>query len=397
MTTQLIANAAPGRDTLDDVPLSASVASFWRRCLVATQSWQDPEADLAALQLPLGSTIVTASSGCNALSYLTAQPAQIYAVDRNEAHLALLKLRLTGLRAFSSYEEFWQFFGEAASPANARLYAERLRPLLDTATRAYWDGCSILGRSRHRYFTDGFHRHGFIGRAIGIAHLVAHIAGIDCEALLTAPPDGPKRPDALNRLNRLFHSAPMRWLAGSTASLFRLGLLPRPLKGSAHLEELLLQRLLRLINAQDSGSNYFAWQVLRRSYQGPGDRCLPSYLQRRQFTTMRNGAGVVIPVCADLTRFLDSLPAREVDAIALQDAQDWMTSSDITALWNAIDRVGSERVCVIFRTAGTSSPLASNMLAASTGVWQRDEERSAIGSELDRCGLYGGFHCYVRG
>src|ERR1700755_3115761 len=72
-----------------------------------------PEAALAALRLPLGSTIVTISSGgCNALSYLTAQPAQIYAVDLNEAHLSLLKLKLAGIRAFSKYSEFWQFFGE---------------------------------------------------------------------------------------------------------------------------------------------------------------------------------------------------------------------------------------------------------------------------------------------
>jgi S-adenosylmethionine-diacylglycerol 3-amino-3-carboxypropyl transferase len=70
----------------------------------------------------VGSTIVTISSGgCNALSYLTAQPAQVYAVDLNEAHLSLLKLKLAGLRACSNYAEFWQFFGEAASPSNSDL------------------------------------------------------------------------------------------------------------------------------------------------------------------------------------------------------------------------------------------------------------------------------------
>ena len=92
--------------------------AFWFRRLVYTQIWEDPEADLAALRLPVGSTIVTISSGgCNALSYLTAQPAQVYAVDLNEAHLSLLKLKLAGLRACSNYAEFWQFFGEAASPS----------------------------------------------------------------------------------------------------------------------------------------------------------------------------------------------------------------------------------------------------------------------------------------
>ena len=131
------------------------------------------------------STIVTISSGgCNALSYLTARPAQVYAVDLNEAHLSLLQLKLAGLRAFSGYAEFWQFFGEAASVANPALYRDRLRPVLDADTRAYWDRLNIIGRPRHAYFTDGFYRHGMLGRFIGLAHVLAKLARIDLAALL---------------------------------------------------------------------------------------------------------------------------------------------------------------------------------------------------------------------
>ncbi|MEV9449075.1 DUF3419 family protein, partial [Klebsiella pneumoniae] len=95
------------------------------------------------------------------------------------------------------------------------------------------------------------------------------------------------------------------------------------------------------------------------TYSGPDDRCLPPYLQRRHFARMRNGVGVVIPVQTGVAQFLDTLPAREVDAVALLDAQDSMTAEDIQALWTSIDRAGSERVRVVFRTAGTISPLAS--------------------------------------
>jgi len=126
MSAQLIADAVRNGDAQTESTIWDRVYAFWLRRLVYTQIWEDPEADLAALQLPLGSTIVTISSGgCNALSYLTAQPAQVYAVDPNEAHLALLKLKLAGIRAFSRYSDFWQFFGEAASPANAQLYHDR--------------------------------------------------------------------------------------------------------------------------------------------------------------------------------------------------------------------------------------------------------------------------------
>src|ERR1700754_4953777 len=106
MSSQPIANAVRNSRTMDEATIWDRIFEFWFRRLVYTQIWEDPEADLAALQLPLGSTIVTISSGgCNALSYLTAQPAQVYAVDPNEAHLSLLKLKLAGLRGLSSYND----------------------------------------------------------------------------------------------------------------------------------------------------------------------------------------------------------------------------------------------------------------------------------------------------
>src|ERR1700744_1642374 len=114
MSTQLVANATRNGGAWHGDTVWDRIVGSWLRPLVYTQIWEDPEADLAALQLPLGSTIVTMSSGgCNALSYLTAQPAQVYAVHPNPAHLSLLKLKLAGVRALSRYSEFWQFFGEA--------------------------------------------------------------------------------------------------------------------------------------------------------------------------------------------------------------------------------------------------------------------------------------------
>ena len=400
MNTQLIADAVRNSRGEGEATVWDRLFAFWFRRLVYTQIWEDPVADLAALQLPLGSTIVTISSGgCNALSYLTARPAQVYAVDLNEAHLSLLKLKLAGIRALSGYADFWQFFGEAASPANAGLYRERLRPLLDAEARAYWDKRNIVGRPRHAFFTDGFYRHGMLGRFIGLAHLLAKVAGIDLSALLNGEPDSRQRIEALNRLDRMFHSPLARLITGTPALLFSLGIPPQQralLGGDAPLNEVLHQRLLRLINGHPNETNYFAWQALHRAYPGPGDRCLPPYLQACQFERMRNGAGLIIPVHANLRRFLESLPAREVDAVILLDSQDWMAPEEICALWNAIDRTGSDNVRVIFRTAGVESPLESAELASLRQIWHRDEERSAVGFAQDRSGIYGGFHCYGR-
>src|SRR6201996_5226980 len=250
MNSQLIAGAVHNSRIDEDATVLERLYAFWCRRLVYTQIWEDPVADLAALRLGVGSTIVTiASGGCNALSYLVARPAQVYAVDLNEAHLALRKLKIAGLRAFSDYSDFWQFFGAANSPANSELYRERLRPLLDTKARNYWDKRNIIGRPRHAYFTDGFYRHGMLGRFIGFAHFVAKFAGIDPESLLNDKPDAPARIEALERLQRAFHSPLVRLITATPALLFSLGIprRQRVLLGGAPLNEVLHTRLLRLI------------------------------------------------------------------------------------------------------------------------------------------------------
>jgi S-adenosylmethionine-diacylglycerol 3-amino-3-carboxypropyl transferase len=400
MNTHLIAEAVRNSRHHSESTVWDRVFAVWFRRLVYTQIWEDPEADLAALQLPVGSSIVTISSGgCNALSYLTARPAQVYAVDLNEAHLALLKLKIAGLRALPHYADFWRFFGEGASASNAGLYRDRLRPILDASARHFWDERDFRGRPRYGYFTDGFYRHGTLGHFIGFAHRLARFANIDLAALLTDDRDSAARQDALHRLDRLFHSRLARLITRTPALLFSLGIPPRQrslLGGEASLNEVLHQRLLRLIDVYPNDTNYFAWQALQRRYSGPIDQCLPLYLQQRQFERMRTGAGLIIPVHANLRVFLESLPAREVDAVVLLDSQDWMAADEIRGLWDAIDRAGKDTVRVIFRTAGEASPLDDPKLAPLMQTWQRDAERSAVGFERDRSGIYGGFHCYVR-
>ncbi len=170
---------------------------------------------------------------------------------------------------------------------------------------------------------------------------------------------------------------------------------------------MLHQRLLRLINGHPNETNYFAWQALHRSYPGPGDRCLPPYLQRRQYSRMRDGAGLIIPVHANLRQFLENLPARELDAVILLDSQDWMAADEIAALWNAIDRTGSDGVRVIFRTAGTDSPLEGAELAGLRQIWRRGRRaqrhrlragslRESMAASTATSGADFGFRCPFR-
>lgn len=400
MNTHLITDAVRNSRASEEAGIWDRLFAFWFRRLVYTQIWEDPEADLAALQLAPGATIVTISSGgCNALSYLAAKPAKIYAVDLNEAHLSLLKLKLAGLRALPDYAQFWQFFGEGSSPANAKLYDFRLRPVLDAEARGYWDERDIRGRPRSNYFTDGFYRHGALGRFIGFAHQLAKIFRIDLAALLQDDATSPARQAAMKKLHGLFHSRFARTITRMPALLFSLGIPPQQrelLGGGQPLNEVLYQRLMALIDVHPNQTNYFAWQALARRYPGPGDICLPLYLQQSRFADMQRAAARVTPVHANLRVFLEAQPARQVNAVVLLDSQDWMAPEEIRALWNAIDRAGHDDVRVIFRTAGAESPLDGPELSSLQATWQRDDAASATALAADRSGIYGGFHLYRR-
>ena len=90
--------------------------TFAFRGLVYAQIWEDPAVDMEALAIQPDSRVVTiASGGCNALSYLTANPQSITAVDLNTAHVALNKLKLAAARHLPDHDSFRRFFGGSGS------------------------------------------------------------------------------------------------------------------------------------------------------------------------------------------------------------------------------------------------------------------------------------------
>ncbi|RRB47734.1 DUF3419 family protein, partial [Escherichia coli] len=117
--------------------------------LVYAQIWEDPAVDMEALAIAPDSHVVTiASGGCNVLSYLTANPRAITAVDLNTAHIALNKLKVVAARHLPDYDAFHRFFAQANSRDNVRAYRTYIRPHLDETTLAYWEGRDIIGRRR---------------------------------------------------------------------------------------------------------------------------------------------------------------------------------------------------------------------------------------------------------
>jgi S-adenosylmethionine-diacylglycerol 3-amino-3-carboxypropyl transferase len=370
--------------------------------LVYPQIWEDPLVDMAALRIRPDDHIVTiASGGCNVLSYLTADPARITAVDLNGAHIALNRLKLCALKNLPDHEAFFSFFGRADSAANVAAYETRLRPALDPDSRAYWDGRGIGVRRRIQGFSDNFYRHGLLGRFIGVGHLLARLYGVDLGALLKAETLEEQRAVFDKQLGPVIDKRFVRWLTRQPASLYGLGIPPsqyRALSGDSPdgIAAVLKQRIERLACGFPIRDNYFAWQAFGRRYAPGANPSVPPYLQREHFDALRVRADRVRLHHGPMTAFLDEAPAESLDCYVLLDAQDWMSDADLTALWTQILRTARPGARVIFRTAADERLLPGRVPQSILDAFVYD---AALCRELgakDRSSIYGAFHLYTK-
>jgi S-adenosylmethionine-diacylglycerol 3-amino-3-carboxypropyl transferase len=370
---------------------------------VYNQIWEDPDVDMQALALKPEHRIVTiASGGCNVLNYLAADPARIIAVDLNSNHVALTRLKLAALKELPCYEDFFRFFGSARDKANAEAYDHFLSDKLDAETRAYWDKRMPLRGRRINMFARDLYRFGLLGRFIGILHAVARMHGKKLDAIVEARTPDEQRAAFDRLIAPLFDSRPVRMLSKWPVSLYALGIPPAQydelVAGSeADPAAVLRQRVEKLACDFPMERNYFAWQAFARGYDTENREAVPGYLREDVYDAIRVRADRVEVHHASMIDFLAAQPAGSLHRYVLLDAQDWMTPDVLAQLWTEIGRTAhANDARVIFRTAGSDTPLPRKLPAELLAPWAYLEEESARLHAQDRSSIYGGFHIYAR-
>lgn len=370
------------------------------RGLVYPQIWEDPAVDMKAMAIEPHHHIVTISSGgCNALSYLTANPAKVTAVDLSPAHVALVNLKLAGLRHLPDWTSFYRFFGEANAPSNLHDYAEFLRDELDGETRKYWESRLPTGQMRLSRFANNLYAKGALGKFIGLGHVFARLAGVRLGDYLHCKTLVEQRRFFESEIAPIFENRTVRYLCSHRIALFGLGIPPsqyEALSGGENMAVVLKGRLEKLACCFALADNYFAWQAFGRSYAPGGKGPVPPYLAADNFTSLKARADRVVMLHASLTETLSRQPAGSVDRFVLLDAQDWMTDRQLNALWSAIAHAARPNARVIFRTAGQATILPGRVEAALLGSWDYLEQESQALTREDRSAIYGGFHVYQR-
>jgi S-adenosylmethionine-diacylglycerol 3-amino-3-carboxypropyl transferase len=368
--------------------------------LVYPQIWEDPVVDMTAMEIaPHHHIVAIASGGCNVMSYLTASPARITAVDLNRAHVALTRLKLAGAAHFQHWATFHRFFAEANDRVNLMLYHEFLKPGIDAETRRYWEGRNRLGRVRIGSFTSNIYRKGLLGRFISASHWISKAYGSNLARLLDCATMEEQRRVFNQEVAPLFQKRLVTWAINRRVSLYGLGIPPAQyaaLSGGRPMTQVLRERLEHLACGFPVRSNYFAWQAFGRCYAPEVDGSRPPYLESRNFAAVKANAGRVSVLQASLTDVLNGMQPASADRFVLLDAQDWMDDAQLNALWSAMSRTSTKGARAIFRTAGEKTILPGRVAPHVLDRWRYLEDRSRELGMQDRSSIYGGFHIYER-
>jgi S-adenosylmethionine-diacylglycerol 3-amino-3-carboxypropyl transferase len=396
---KLVSKAVVRHDAGAGAKLLDKAFAFAFKGLVYAQIWEDPVVDMAALAIRPDSRIVTiASGGCNALSYLTADPQAITAVDLNGAHLALNRLKIAAVRYLPDYAHLHRLCAEADHPANVETYRKLLAPHLDEATQRYWEGRDLVGRRRIKGFSSGIYKRGLLGNFIGFAHFFAKLYKIDPREILEAETLEEQRRVFEEKFSPIFDRRFVRWLTDRPASLFGLGIPPAQydaLAGDARMADVLRRRLEKLACDFPVNDNYFAWQAFGRGYGRGPEHPLPPYLQEENFDLVRKRIDRLDVRQINFIDHLAAQPDASLDRYVLLDAQDWMDDAVLTRLWNEITRTARMGARVLFRTAAEPTLLPGRVPDAILSRWHYAEAESRMFTEADRSSIYGGVHLYV--
>lgn len=401
MTVQpknIISNAVVRKEASTKDKLLDKAFAFAFNGLVYAQIWEDPVVDMEGLAIEPDSRVMCIASGsCNALSYLTANPAQVTAVDLNRAHVALGQLKITAVKHLPSYDRFRRFFAHADHGENTAVYKTMIAPHLDPVSRKYWETRDITGRKRISYFTKGLYKKGLLGNFIGVAHIFAKLYKIDLTKLLKAETLEEQRAVFETELAPVFDKKFVRWVTDQPASLFGLGIPPaqfEELAGDERMAEVLRRRLEKLACDFEIKDNYFAWQAFGRGYDRDEAATLPPYLQRENWGTMRERIDRLDVKRANMVQWIGDQEEGSMDRFVLLDAQDWMNDAQLDELWGLITRASRPGARVLFRTAAEPSLLPGRLDDAILSKWRYLEEQSADLTSRDRSSIYGGVHLY---
>ncbi len=381
----------------------------WFDAFVYNQIWEDPRVDLEALKLDRDARVLTISSGgCNALNYLLENPESITAIDLNRNHIFLLNLKKAAIQTLPGHAEFFEFFGVGKCKRAEELYKKHIADALDADTRKFWESETLFGKisngKRIRYFENGgLYEHSRNGYFLRFFHRLAKLHRCSPEKILTARSPEEQLEIYEKEIQPFFDSMFVNAVGRMPVTLFGLGIPPqqydelkKDLAEKTSVIDIYRERAKKLAVGYPIEENYFAWQGFGRKYDTDRCRALPEYLKEENYLALKKNLGNLLSKIGSVTEEIHDCDAGTYNRFVFLDAQDWMNKDALNELWTLIAEKGGTGSRVIFRTAGSKSPLTDALPADLLEQFRYDEAESRWLFERDRASIYGGFHLYVK-
>ena len=405
---QLVLGAVKQKEVSKKQSALQKLFAVWFDAFVYNQIWEDPRVDIEALKIDPQSRILTISSGgCNALNYLVEKPESVTAVDLNRHHIFLLNLKIAAIKHLPAHEEFFMLFGEGRGKENLENYKNYLAQNLDAETRKFWETGSfpgnLLGRRRIDFFDrDGIYEHSRNGYFLRFFHRFARVLGCKTDEVVKAKSISEQEEFFDRSIGPFFDSILIKLIGRMPVTLFGLGIPPQQyaeLKGDLEeggsIIDVYRARAKKLAVEYPIDDNYFAWQAFARKYDTVNRKAIPEYLKSENFESLKAASVNIDTKIGSITEEIILREPGAFNRFVFLDAQDWMNPEVMTELWSAVQSKGEKGSRIIFRTAGSKSPVEERIPAELRQCFEYKPEISRQLFKRDRASIYGGFHLYV--
>lgn len=354
--------------------------------LLFTMSWEDPELDRAAWQGRVaGERIATvASGGCNLLTFLLDDPAEVFGFDFNPTQVAVCELKVAALRHLDD-AGLYELLGVRPSPRRAQLLAE-IRPSLGETARSWVDAQPWIAE---RGLLNGGRYERFVGMFRRILPLVQ---GRRVRELFE-PRDAPGRAAFYDErwdswrwrlLFRAFFNKTMLARRGLQADYFTFD------DGTDSFADNFRNRAARALRDLDVRDNPFVAQYTLGRYLDEAH--LPAWLRPENLPTIRARLDRVQLAVGDARDVWDRYGDGEVRGICLSNVSELMSPEDTGRVFAGAARALAPGGIVTLRNLmvprAAPAELADRL--------RHDVERSRALLLRDRSFVYRSFQVYVR-
>lgn len=297
--------------------------------------WEDSE-NLLKILTPTSQhqVLCIGSAGCNVISLALTGPKRIVAIDLSPAQIALIRLKVVAIETLS-HADFVSLIGlkaQATTGERTAIY-QKIRPHLDSNTRAFWDsnsatiesGISCSGRL-DRYLKK------FREERLGRYWTESTISNLLACATPEAQVSVLKRTDLDGLKREIFE------FFGREA-IERFARDPAQFKyvEATDIEAELWARFMRVFERRLLSENYFLRYFLTGQYpiaQGLGS----PYLRPENFEKLKSIVGKIEIVHQDLEKFLSHEAPETFDLVALSDVFEYMSVDHANEVFSMIAR-----------------------------------------------------------